>query len=121
MAPATAIIEVERQGDTLILTPQVNLRELECQEIEAEEEALLRRMDDPSIKNVVVDFHRTDYFGSSALGLFAQLRRRVRLRGGRMIFCNVSSHEAEIITVTGLAAFWPIHASREDALAAVNA
>src|SRR5579885_2811895 len=109
MSTAAKMIQAERQGNTLILTPQEDLRELEYQEITAEGEGLLHLLDDPAIRNLVVDFGQTDYFGSTALGLFAQLRQRVRARGGRMVFCNVSPHEAEIMEVTGLARFWPLH------------
>ncbi len=121
MSTATRIIEVERQGDTLVLTPQQDLRELEYQEITAEGEELLRLADDPAIRNVVVDLGRTDYFGSTALGLLAQLRQRLRARGGHMALCNVSTHESEILAVTRLAGFWSVHPTREEALAAVAA
>jgi hypothetical protein len=42
-------------------------------------------------------------------------------RGGRLAFCNVSAHEAEIMAATGLTRFWPIHSSRQEAIAAVAA
>jgi anti-anti-sigma factor len=121
MNTATRIIEVERQGDTLVLTPREDLRELEYQEIVAEGEELLRLADNPSVRNVVVDLGLTDYFGSTALGLLAQLRQRVRARGGRMALCRVSPHEKEILAVTRLAGFWSVHSSREEAIAAVAA
>jgi stage II sporulation protein AA (anti-sigma F factor antagonist) len=121
MNTATRMIEVELQGDTLVLTPQGDLRELDYQEIEAEGEELLRLAEDPAVKNVVVDFARTDYFGSTALGLFARLWKRVRARGGRMALCNVSAHESQIMAVTRLASFWPVLPSREEALAALAA
>jgi stage II sporulation protein AA (anti-sigma F factor antagonist) len=121
MATATRLIEVERRGATLVLTPQQDLRELDYREIEAEGEELLRLADAPAVKNVVVDFSRTDYFGSTALGLLARLWKRVRARGGRLALCNVSAHESEIMEVAGLTSFWPIYPSQEDALAAVAA
>jgi anti-anti-sigma factor len=121
MSTTTRLIEVERRGDTLVLTPRKNLRELEYREIEAEGEELLEMANDTAVRNLVADFALTDYFGSSALGLFARLWKRVRARGGRMAFCNVSAHEAEIMEVTGLTRFWPVHPSREEALAAVAA
>ncbi len=115
------MIEVERQGDTLVLTPREDLRELDDREIEAEGEDLLRLADAPAVKNVVVDLSRTDSFGSTALGLLARLWKRVQARGGRLALCNVSAHEAEIMEVAGLTCFWPIHPSRQEALAAVAA
>jgi anti-anti-sigma factor len=113
------MIEVDRRGDTLVLTPQEDLHGLDYPAVEAEGEELLRLAEDPAVKNVVVDCGRTDYLGSTPPGLFAQLWKRVGGRGGRMAFCNVSAHEAEIMTATGLAKFWPVHPSREDALAGV--
>jgi anti-anti-sigma factor len=74
MSTATRMIEVERKGHTLVLTPTGNLRKLDGREIEAGGDELPRLADDPSVRNLVVDFSQTDYFGSTALGLLAQLR-----------------------------------------------
>jgi anti-anti-sigma factor len=115
------MIVVEQQGDTLILMPKCDLRELEYQEIEREAEAVLGRLAaDGSIRNVVVVFSKTDYFGSTALGLLVRLRHEVRGRNGRMALCNISTHEKDIFEVTGTDALWPIFPSREEAIAAVT-
>jgi anti-anti-sigma factor len=115
------LIEVERQGETLVLAPREDLGELAYREIAAEEKGLMQLADDPAVKSVVVDCVRTDSFGLTALGLFSRLWQRVRAGGGRMAFCNVSAREAEIMEAMRLIRFWPIHPSREDALAAVAA
>jgi stage II sporulation protein AA (anti-sigma F factor antagonist) len=115
------LIEVERLGDTLVLTSERDLRELEFEAIEQEQQEVLRRLaDDPSIRNVVVDFRMTDCFGSTALKLLIRLQRVVRERGGRIALCNVSAHEREILAATRLDRLWPPHASREEAVEAVN-
>ncbi len=115
------MIEAERLGRTLVLTPEQNLWELELEAIEEEQQEFLRRLaDDPSIRNVVVDFRRTDWFGSATLKLLIRLQRVVGERGGRMALCNVSAHEQEIVAVTRLDRLWPAHASREEAVEAVN-
>ena len=77
-------------------------------------------MDDPSIRNVVVDFGRTDYFGSSALGLLVRLEQEVRRRDGGMALCNVSAHEQDILRVTGLDALWTVRPSREETIEATG-
>jgi anti-anti-sigma factor len=112
------LIEVERQAETLVLTLREDLRELAYREIAAEEKGLMRLADDPAVKSVVVDLGRTDSFGLAALGLFSRLWQRVRARGGRMAFCNVPACEAEVMEAVGLTRFWPMHPSREEALAA---
>jgi anti-anti-sigma factor len=111
------ILQVERHDEVLVLTPRRNLRELEYREIEEE---LLRVADDPAALLVVVDFGHTDYFGSTALGMLTLLCQRVRGRGGRVAFCNLSAHEREIVAITGLNELWPICGSREEALQEVT-
>ena len=120
MVTAIGLIEVERLGETLVLTPERNLAELEYEAIEGEERELLGLLAaEPSIRHVVADFRKTDYFGPTALNLLTLLSQAVRGRGGRLILCNLSAHEEEILQVTRLAGLWPRHASREEAIEAV--
>jgi anti-anti-sigma factor len=114
------ILDVERQGDTLVLVPAQDLRELECDRVEGAAGDVLGLLQDPSIRNIVIDFHRTDYFGSTALSFFLMVWKTIRQRQGTLALCNVSAHENEILDVAGLH-FWPICASRAEALAAVQA
>jgi anti-anti-sigma factor len=121
MATTVRLLEVERQGSTLILTVRQNLRELEFDEIEAEREEMLRQLAaDATLANVVADFAGTDYFGSTALGLFVRLWHEVRSRGGRLALCNLSGAEQEILAVAGFGGIWPVYASRQEAVAAVQ-
>jgi len=118
---AVRLIDVDRQGDTLVLTLRHDLRELEFQEIEAEQEELLRLMaSEPSLANVVVDFGATKYFGSTALSLFVRVWREVRQRGGQLALCNVCGPEEDILAVAGFGGTWPVYPSREVAVAAVR-
>jgi anti-anti-sigma factor len=121
MRTASGVFEVKRDGQTLIVIPQKDLRELDCLEIDAGMREVLAQLDVGPIKNVVLDFHKTDYYGSTALGFFVKLWKRVRERNGRLAFCRVSAHEREILQVTSLDGLWPICASREEALRAVGA
>jgi anti-anti-sigma factor len=116
---AGGIFEIEVEGDTVIVVPAVDLGELDYQRIEAGTTAILELLNGTGIKNAVVDFGKTDYFGSSALGFFLRLWKRVRGRNGRMAFCNLSKHEKEILQITDLDHLWPICSSRIEALAAV--
>jgi len=110
--------EVERVGDVLVLTPLRDLRELDYPEIEVEGKELLWLESDAWVRGVVVDFGRTDYFGSTAIGLLLRLGRRMRNREGRLALCNVSDHEKEILAAAGLAGFWTAYPSREGAVKA---
>jgi anti-anti-sigma factor len=120
MLTATGVFKVEREGQTLIVTASTDLRELNYPEVEAGARAILDLLGNGTIKNVVLDFHKTDYYGSSALGFFVKLWKRVRECDGRMAFCGVSDHEREILQVAKLDGLWPICTSREEALKAVQ-
>src|ERR1051325_7521614 len=107
IAMASGAFEIERDGDTLIVTPLNNLRELEFPQIETGAKEILGLLASASVKNVIVDFYKTEYYGSTALGFFVKLWKRVRERKGRMVFCNVSDHEREILNVMRLDKLWP--------------
>lgn len=120
MAAAAGVFEVERRGRTLIVTARTDLRELDFAQVEAGARDILHLLGNGTIRNVVLDFHKTDFYGSTALGFFIKLWKRVRERGGRLAFCGVSAHEREILQVTQLDGLWPICSSREEALKAVQ-
>jgi anti-anti-sigma factor len=119
-AGAGGIFEIEQGGDTIIVVPAVDLRELEYQRIEEGARRILDLLNSPGIKNVVLDFHKTNYYGSTALGYFVKIWKRIRLRNGRMAFCNVSADEKEVLQITNLDQLWPIRSSRSEALVAVK-
>jgi anti-anti-sigma factor len=120
MVKASGVFEIEQNGDTLVVTPVTDLTEFACERIEVGSQELLGLLDQEHIENVVMDFHRTAYYGSTALGFFVRLWKRARSRNGRMAFCNVSEHEAEILKITGLDRLWLICPSRQEALEAVQ-
>jgi anti-anti-sigma factor len=115
MAQRALVFEVERHGDTVLLTPASDLRELDYTLIESGAREAFGLLESGPIKNLILDFHRTDYYGSTALGFFVRLWKRVSARGGQMVFCNLSDHEAEILKTSRLDGLWPICSSREEA------
>jgi anti-anti-sigma factor len=119
--PDSPMFEIERQNDTVIVVPSVDLREFEYEGIESGAKEIMNLLERGGARNVVMDFHKTDYYGSTALGFFVKLWRRVVRANGRMVFCNISAHEREILRVTRLDSLWPICASRQQALQAVTA
>ena len=112
---------VEREGQTLILTPQRNLAELEHSRVEPCIDNVLGLLETAPAKHVVVDLRRTGYFGTSALGLLLRLWKRVRNRQGGMAFFNVSTAALDVLRITQLDQVWPVCPSREEALRAVEA
>jgi anti-anti-sigma factor len=116
----TRIFDVQLLGPTIVLTPLGNLNELEYSQIDKAAAQMLRLLSQDQSRNIVLDFHRTDYYGSTALGFFLKLWKRVKMRHGHMAFCNVSPHELEILRITRLDKFWPICSSRAEALRVIS-
>jgi anti-anti-sigma factor len=116
-----ALFAVERQGKTLVLTPQADLREPDFDALEAQGQDLLRLVGSRAVRNVVVDLGRTEEFGPAALALFTRLWQAVGARDGRLALCNASARQWELLTRTGLVGLWQVHPSRADAVEAVAA
>lgn len=112
------MFDIARIGEVVVVTPLRELSELEFKQIEDELRTLA---DDPTIRLAVVDFCRTDYLGSTALGMLIHLWQQLKKRGGELVLCNVSAHEREIFRVVGLADLWRIYSSRQDAVQAIAA
>jgi anti-anti-sigma factor len=117
---AGGLFAIEQHDDTLLVVPVRDLRELECQWIEAGARDVLELLNGSAVRKVILDFHRTDTFGSTALSFFLRLWKAVTGRHGRLAFCNVSAHETEILRVTRLDRLWPVCLSRDEAVAAVS-
>ncbi len=119
---ATGLFEIECQDDIIIVTPNTDLGEFDYEQLVLESRETLELWDQTkNKKNVVIDCSKTDYFGSTALGVFLKLWRRVRHRDGQMAFCGLSEHQHEILAVTKLDGLWSICDSKEAALKAVAA
>jgi stage II sporulation protein AA (anti-sigma F factor antagonist) len=112
--------ETERVDETMVVTPLVELGELNLQRMEEGTKTVLKLLENPAVVNVVMDFHKIDYYGSSALAFFIRLWNRVRNHKGRMALCNLSDHGREILRTSRLDQFWPVYPSKEEAILAVE-
>lgn len=117
---ASGLFDWEQAGDTLVLLPRKDLGESDYERITDGAKDVLDLITNGHVKNVVMDFSRTDYYGSTALGFFLKLWKRVKGQNGKMAFCNVSDHEMEVLQLTHLNTLWPICKTRQEALASVK-
>jgi anti-anti-sigma factor len=116
MSSEKRLFRTQVEGDTLVLSPVSNLSELELSFVEEEFRSVIQQLEQAGYRHVVLDFEGTDYYGSTALGFFLKLWKRVRSVDGKMAFCNVSSHEQEVLRLTRLDTLWPICTTRAQAL-----
>lgn len=119
--PATQnVFKLQQVGNVLVLAAHGDLGSLEDQEIGVELKAALEVLQKNAIKNVVIDFADSKFFGSTMLGAMIKLWKRVSAAQGKMALCNLSNHEHEVLKVTKLDAVWPQLASRQAAIDAVR-
>src|SRR5690242_1248888 len=78
LATAVKRFDIQRDGKTLVLTTQRDLRELDLDAIEEHE--LLRLAGSRAVRNVVVDLGGTETFCPAAVGLFLRLWQAVGAR-----------------------------------------
>ena len=111
------LLPTECRDDVLVMTPSGNLGEFVVGELESETQNVLNTFETSGCNHLVIDFCNTDYFGSSALGMFVRIWKKVQQRKGTMALCNLTAHEVEVLKVTRLNEFWQIRESLPEALA----
>ena len=68
----------------------------------------------------IVDLSRTEYLGSSMLGLFVNMREKIRQAGGVLVLCCMSPALTRIFKTCCLERLFTIAQSRADAMALVS-
>jgi anti-anti-sigma factor len=68
----------------------------------------------------VVDLSQTEYLGSSMLGLFVNLREKIRHAGGKLVLCGMSPALTRIFRTCCLERLFTIVKSRGDALSRIR-
>ena len=120
MGKEKSTLEIEVDGETVILTPKRKLGELEFQDSKESIEAVNQLVDETDARYVLIDFHKIDYVSSSALGSFIQTWKKLERKGGQLVLCSVPEHITKLLKLTTLDKKWPSYPSREEALAAVG-
>lgn len=107
--------------DVVVVTLAGDLGEFALERLHTDAERALHLYElEHDKRHVVLDFKNTAFFGSSAMGFFTRLWKRVRAKGGRMVLCHLSPLEQELLQVTQLDTLWPAYGSLNDAIDAVR-
>jgi anti-anti-sigma factor len=116
----SVLFDVEVRQPTLIVVPQENVSSLTDERVQPELVRLMKTLEDPKLRNVVVDFGQIDYFGSSMLEALLKLWKQVHGQAGKMAVCNVSAIGREVLQVGRFDTLWDVFDSREEALKAME-
>ena len=82
-------------------------------------EQLLAIASESAQPKVVLDFGRTDYFGSNFIEVVFRAWKRVRQKDGEFVVCGLNDFCAEILRVTRLDQVWPSYPNRDEAIRAL--
>jgi len=93
---------------------------MDTMEIDTLIEEVLKSMDSKGAEPWVVDLSQVGYMGSSMLGLFVNVRERIRQGGGTLVLCGMSPQLLRIFKTCCLERLFTIAKSRADALALVS-
>lgn len=77
-------------------------------DIQETEEAINEAMDSASSGHLVLDFSRTEYFGSVFFEVLFRLWKRTEARGGRFLLCQLRPDCMDILDTARLTTLWEI-------------
>jgi anti-anti-sigma factor len=117
---AQKVFQVERQQDTLIVTPARDSLDVMESELGREVDALHKLMETPGVLHVVIDVGHAPHFGSLIIGALMALCKKANDRGGTAAFCNASDGMLDMLQIMKIDTVMPYYATRKEALAAVH-
>lgn len=97
-----------------------NLGSSNCQKLQADCNDLQDRLRCGAIRNIVVDCSATKCLGGAALGLLVRLWKSVKQNGGSFVICGLPSIGVETLRVVKLHHLWPIYATLDEGIDAVE-
>lgn len=115
---AARIFDTERFGETLIVVPLDKVSSLADTAVLTELDRVADELDACG-PNLLVDFSRAEYFGSSMLEALLRLSKLVQARRGKMGLCSLSEASAEVLKISKFDTLWPIYMTRQQAMAAI--
>jgi len=83
-------------------------------------DSVLKQLEAKGGKRWIVDLSQTEYLGSSMLGLFVNMREKVKHGGGVLVLCGMSPPLAQIFKACCLERLFTIAKSRGEAMAMVE-
>lgn len=113
------VFEITRDGNTLLITPRVNLAGIILDTLTSQMQRLYSAVDEDDVSQVIVDMRNTSYFGSDFIGVLLKIWRRIRSRDGGFALCNMTEGENDILSICELDKLWKIYPTLADAQAAL--
>ncbi len=109
-------IEVSRDNGALVIQTEERVDSANAQAFYQELESAIGSDD----RAVVVDMERLTYISSAGLRVILQTARKLQQQQAKFAICSLTGTVREVFEISGFDRVIEIHATQEDAVAAVN-
>ena len=120
MSNPQKVFETEQLGNILIVIPQGAALNFTYQQVHVDSNALLAKLADKSIEHILIDLEFVEYIDSIIIGAIIRMLQKIKMSGGKAVFCNASEQMQEILKSIKIGTLWPLFESRELAIADIN-
>ena len=108
-------IQTERNSGTLIAKAEGRIDGVNARDFEEALKAAISADD----STVVMDLQGLSYISSAGLRVILLIAKTLRKRNAELMLCSLSDPIREVFEISGFDKIIPVHASREQALAAI--
>jgi anti-anti-sigma factor len=108
-------IHLEKKGDVDIVSLEGRLDFSGTEDLMADVQRLLGA----GGKHMLFDCHELRYISSTGLRIFIFALKELQPKGGRVLISGLNQHVRSVFSMVGFLSLFEIHATREEALAAL--
>lgn len=112
------VFPVKILGDTLVVSPQGDIREFFYQDIHLESNKVVHLLQAHSFQHVIIDFAEVTLVGSVILDAVATFCRTAR---GGAAMCAATPEMLSVLQTMNFPSIWPYYATQEEAYRALHA
>ena len=113
---STKLFSTYCRDHSLVVAPTEPIGSLSAADVRKEAEGLMAEVHEQSVKKVVFDMSRADYFGSQVIELMILVWRYLSPVHGTLALCRISPAAREMLHVVNLDTIWRICDTLDEAL-----
>jgi anti-sigma B factor antagonist len=117
--PGAAVPQILKEGNVTVVTFRPDPARITEDCIPETLQMLLSAVEGPNPR-MLIDLAQVDFFGSSFIEVLFRVWNRVQHNHGQFALCSLTPNCAEVIAVTNLDRLWPMFATREAGLQALQ-
>ncbi|WP_018698854.1 STAS domain-containing protein [Amorphus coralli] len=113
----TALTVTEEEIDGVVVMAPVG--RVDSANAKAFETEVLQKIQD-GMSRIVLDFDQLEYISSAGLRVVLIAGKKVKATGGVLALCKLGPTIHDVFEISGFISLFPVHDSREDAIAAAR-